>query len=250
MRVEDMTVDHHGRTISGRLYLPEKERFPIVIFSHGFNGWGDDFDTEARELAKNGIGAVTYDFCGGSLHSRSDLSTAEMTVFTEKEDLSAVMDAMQNRQEVDKDGIFLFGASMGGLVSALCAKERCDEIKGMVLLYPALCIADDWIKRFLQVEDIPPEGYTVWGVLLGAPFFRTLHGFDVFAHIGGFNKKVLIMHGEKDEVVPLEYSQRADGLYADSRLIVFPNEGHGFSQEGKEEATKLLVEYITESYYK
>ncbi len=78
-----------------------------------------------------------------------------MTVFTEKEDLFSVLNTVKAWQHVDSDGIFLFGGSMGGLVSALAAEERSEEIRGMVLLYPAFCVADNWNERFPDIDDIP-----------------------------------------------------------------------------------------------
>lgn len=92
MTTKDITIRHHNRNISGRLYLPQMDKCPMVILSHGFNGSGDDFTEYAKVLVGNKIGACTFDFCGGSLRSKSDLSTTEMTVFTEKEDLLAVID--------------------------------------------------------------------------------------------------------------------------------------------------------------
>lgn len=72
--------------------MPQMDKCPMVILSHGFNGSGDDFTEYAKVLVENGMGACIFDFCGGSLRSKSDLSTTEMTVFTEKEDLLAVID--------------------------------------------------------------------------------------------------------------------------------------------------------------
>ena len=140
-----------------------------------------------------------------------------MTVFTEKEDLLAVIDFVE--QQKNTESIFLFGASMGGLVSALCAEEYADRIQGMILLYPALCVADDWNNRFSSVDDIP-EIHQVWEVPLGKCFFETLRGFDVFEHIGKFKKDVLIIHGDKDSIVPLEYSTQANKIYTNSKLQV------------------------------
>ena len=62
MKGQNNTITHHGRKIAGKTYLPEKEKYPIVIFSHGFNGVGDDFSSQAKILAEKGIGAFTYDF--------------------------------------------------------------------------------------------------------------------------------------------------------------------------------------------
>ena len=42
MITKNFTVSYHKRNISTKLYAPDKELYPIVIFSHGFNGCGDD----------------------------------------------------------------------------------------------------------------------------------------------------------------------------------------------------------------
>lgn len=112
--------------------MPQKDKYSMVILSHGFNGNGDDFSEYAAALVKNGIGACIFNFCGGSLRSKSDLSTTDMTVFTEKEDLLAVIDFIEKQPATQS--IFLFGASMGELVSALCAQECADKIQGMILI--------------------------------------------------------------------------------------------------------------------
>lgn len=241
MTTKDIAIRHNNRNISGRLYLPQKSKCPMVILSHGFNGSGDDFSEYAATLVKNGIGACTFDFCGGSLRSKSDLSTTKMTVFTEKEDLFAVIDFIEKQQNTEK--IFLFGASMGGLVSALCAQENTDKIQGMILLYPALCVADDWNEQFPDIKNIP-DVHNVWEVPLGKVFFETLHNFNVFEHIGKFKKDVLIVHGDKDKIVPLEYSIKANELYTNSRLKIFQGEGHGFSDIGIKETISMIIDFI------
>lgn len=241
MKVKDIIIKANGRNISGRTYLPLADKFPVVIISHGFNGSCDDFKEYAEILVKNEIGVLTYDFCGGSLRSKSDWSTTDMTVFTEKEDLLAVIDFAE--EEYNAENIFLFGASMGGLVSALVAENNVDRLQGMALLYPALCVADDWNKRFADVAEIP-DVHNAWEVPLGKAFFETLHNFDVFEHIGNFTKDVLIIHGSEDKVVPVEYSLRADEIYTNSELKIFHGEGHGFSHENDEKVAKILADFI------
>lgn len=243
MNIQYIIIEHYSRNISGKVYLPEKDKFPIVIFSHGFNGSGNDFKTQAETLAKNGIGAFTYDFCGGSLDSKSDMHTYEMTIFTEKEDLFSVINTIKTWKNIDNNNIFLFGASMGGLVSSLVTEECADKIKGLILLYPALCVADNWNERFPNIDDIPQK-YNVWGVSLGKSFFETLHDFNVFENIGKYPGNVLIMHGDKDNIVPVEYSKKAQKIYLNSHLEIFHNEGHGFSAEANDKVTQMLIEFI------
>ncbi|MDE7045653.1 MAG: S9 family peptidase, partial [Acetatifactor sp.] len=121
--------------------------------------------------------------------------------------------------------------------------EHAHEIKGMILLFPALCVADNWNERFPSVDAIPQQ-YDVWGVPLGKSFFETLHGFDIFENIGKYSGNVLIMHGDKDDIVPVEYSERAREIYQNSRLEIFHGEGHGFSVAGNDKVIHMLIEFI------
>ncbi len=242
---KEISIFHHERRLVGTLYLPETENpVPLVIFSHGYNGIGEDFTQNSRFLAERGIGSLCLDFCGGSVKSRSDGKTTDMTIFSEKEDLLAAFQEAASLKQIRKDAIFLFGGSQGGLVSALAAEELQDSIRGLILLFPALCIADNWNDRFHSAEEIP-DTFEFWGMVLGKRFFETLLGFHTFEHIGSFQKKVLILHGDQDKVVNLSYSQKAAGLYPNAKLVVFPGEGHGFSPEGDSKMSQMVYDFVT-----
>ncbi len=241
---EMIKIKHHDREIYGVSYIPNRmEKCPVVIFSHGFNGTNVDFAMHSDYLAKNGVGAYCFDFCGGSVNSKSDLKTNEMSIFTEKEDLCAVVENIKNWGHIDPDRIYLFGGSQGGLVSALVADECIEEIKGLLLLFPALCIADNWNERFPTLESIP-DMEELWGVQLGRVFFESIHEYKVFDHIGKFNKNVLIFHGDQDDIVALEYGKKASKLYPHARIEVFPGEGHGFSEAGNKRVAEMAYEFI------
>jgi uncharacterized protein len=237
-------MKHHERTLYGISYLPENiEKCPIVIFSHGFNGNSTNFEQNSEYLASNGIATFCFDFCGGSVNSKSDLKTTEMTLFTEKEDLCAVIKTIKTWENIDDRNIFLFGASQGGVISALVAEELIEDIKGLLLLFPAFCIPDDWNKRFPTIDSIP-DIYDLWGVPLGRVFFEMIHDYDIFEHIGNYNKKVIIFHGDQDEIVPLEYGVKAANLYRNSFIEVFPKEGHGFSETGNIKVLEMTYDFV------
>lgn len=75
-------------------------------------------------LAEIGVIAITFDFCGGGLFRTSDGKTYDMSVFTEADDLEAVLDYFAEESYVDKSKISLFGCSQGGFASAIVAKEE------------------------------------------------------------------------------------------------------------------------------
>lgn len=246
MQIENITVSHHNRTIDATYYKPDGAgSFPLVIFSHGYNGHKEDAVPSAQYFAKSGIGAVCFTFCGGSTRDVSGFPTTEMTLFTEKEDLLAIVEEVKKWSWVDNRQLYLFGASQGGMVSALAAEERVEDIRGLILLYPAFCIADNWNERFKRVEDIP-DTETLWDMTLGRKFFESIRGFRIEEQIGQFGGPVLLMHGTEDEVVSLEYSKWAAERYANARLEVFQGEPHGFSEDGNRRMEAMALYFIHE----
>lgn len=239
-----VSIKHHGREIYGVSYMPKDvEKCPVVIFSHGYNGTHADFAMNSEYLVSKGVGAFCFDFCGGSVNSKSGLMTTEMTIFTEKEDLSAVIDHLKTWEQIDNDRIFLFGGSQGGLVTALVTDERVEEIKGMMLLFPAFLIPENWNRRFPSLELIPDQ-LELWGMTLGRPFFESIHGYDVFEHIGKYDKKVLIFQGDRDDIVALDHVQKASKVYPNVTLELFPGEGHGFSEAGNKRVAEMTYHFV------
>ena len=244
MKVEHLKISHHSRMSDVTFYKPDgKDKFPLVIMSHGFNGHKEDHAITAKYFADNGIAVICHTFCGGGIKAEGDFATTQMTLFTEKEDLTAILEEAKQWECIDIEKIFLFGASMGGMVSAMTAEENADTIKGLILLYPALCIADDWRKNFRTEEDIP-KNYNLWGVNLGSAFFEVIREYYIEKNLGNYNKPVLIMHGTEDEVVPVSYGKWAASHYKNARLEVFHKEGHGFSYEGDRRMEAMMMYFI------
>ncbi len=244
MIIKALQIPHHGRMVNGNLYLPDTDGvYPLIIMGHGYNGNKLDFDLSAKYFCEHKTASFLFDFCGGSTRDESALKTTDMTLFTEKEDVNAILDAAIGWENVDKDNIYLFGASQGGLVAALTANERVNDLKGLILLFPALCIPDNWNERYKKEEDIPEET-ELWGMSLGRNFFMTLRNFNVFEHMAGFDKKVLIMHGDKDDIVLIDYSKKAEKIYKNVRLEVFAGEGHGFTPEGNKRMTEMALDFM------
>ena len=114
----------------------------------------------------------------------------------------------------------------------------------MMLLYPALCIPDDWRRTFPDGKY--PETYTLWGMTLGRDFFADACARDVFSQIGRFSGPVRIVHGTSDRIVPIDYSRRAAARYPNARLTELAGEDHGFSPAGGIAVRRLLEDMLRE----
>ena len=88
---KEYSVKNRNRTINGVLYIPAHNVKGSVIFSHGYNGSYKHSETECTLLAEAGYYTYAFDFPGGSNSSISTgLSTTEMKLFPEKEDLRSL----------------------------------------------------------------------------------------------------------------------------------------------------------------
>ena len=238
-------IENGDRQIYGVLNRPEQAqgRMPIAIVSHGFNGthhFGEDYFAPLAEL---GWMTYTFDFPCGSVHSRSDSNTMNMSILDEQSDLRAIVNYFRNQPYVNPDSIMLIGESQGGFVSALTAAQMNKEVSRLVLIYPALCIPANWKERYPKLEDIP-DTTRLWNVPMGRRFFEEVHGIDPFRTMKKFQKPVLIIQGDADRVVLLEDSRRAAKTYKNARLHVIPGAGHGFKPKERQEAIGQIREWL------
>ena len=222
-------------TIRGRQYIPEGEKLPIVIVSHEFIMGSFTTRRYARKFAKWGYAAFCYDFVGGTITGGSGGKHTDMTVFTEIEDLKAVLAYAKSLPETDSERVYLMGCSQGGLVSALVAAQLEDEIKGLMLFYPALSIPDDAragnmiFNTDFDPRDIP-EVIKCGPLTFSGRYAASLLLMDVFEEIADYKGPVFIAHGDKDAIVDYSYSVRAQQAYSRERcsLLTIPKGKHVF----------------------
>lgn len=246
VRTEELWLESGGKKVYGKMYLPgdEKDSYPTVILSHGFNSSSVLNEGYAESFAKNGYAAYIFDFCGGGPGTKSDGATTEMSVLTEYQNLSDVMDQVKALDYVDSNQLFLFGLSQGGFVSAYTAAQRPGDVKGLILFYPAFVLQEEYFEKYDSVDAIPDEEFESMGVPLGAIYAKDARSFDIYEEIGKYKGDVLICHGDKDTLVPLSYSEKAIEVYDSAELKVIQYGEHGFQGKLVKEATGYCVDFL------
>lgn len=246
--IEEVVYAHRDTlNIYGLVYRPSGQaNLPIVICSHSSSLTHEAMKGYAQKLAQEGYAAYCFDFCGGSSASQSDGSTDSMTVFTEVDDLRAVVSMVKTLDYVDPEKIVLLGSSQGGLVSSLLAEELQDDIASMVLFYPAYNIPE-------MVSMFSGFGGGSWGDGLGGnwgdglggnwgdsswggmmsmsdKYVNTIKDYDVWSNIGKYAKPICIVHGTSDFIVPISNSEKAVSLYPNATLHRIEGANHGFNK--------------------
>lgn len=210
-----------------KIYRPDSRgNNCAVILSHGYNCCHEDVEDIARALAERGYFACTFDFCGGSVKSKSVGKTIQMSVSSEIEELNKMIGFVRTASGAKK--LFLYGESQGGLVSALAACQN--NVDGMALLYPAFCIPENWNN---MSEDKMKKPFEFMGMTISRCFYDGVPKYDVYDRISSCGTPVLIIHGRDDRVVDLKFAKRAAECFPNAVLKLYDGEGHGFSPKAR-----------------
>lgn len=230
---EEMPVPYKDGAIYG--YFTEREdlqdqALPLIIYSHGFGGQAERGDRYAEALARAGYRVYSLDFGGGNPNSRTHQDTLAMSVFTEEEELSHLVTQLSQDTRVKDQPIFLLGQSQGGVVSTMVAADLPDQVKGLILVFPAYVLFDDARELFDSVDKIP-DVYNHRGNEVGKVYFEKSLDYDVFKTIDKVKQPVLILHGTEDKVAPISYSRKALEHFKNAQLKEIPGAGHAFNAQ-------------------
>ena len=242
---DTLWIRNGERHLYGVLSRPAhaKGKMPVAIIAHGFNGTHHFGRNYFETLNKLGYQVYTFDFACGSVNSRSDNNTMNMSIEDEVRDVQAIVNYFSKQKDIDRKRIVLIGESQGGLVSALASARMPKAISQTILIYPAFCIPDNWNSRYPRIEDIP-DTTRLWNVPMGRRFFTELHSLKPFEEIKRYKRPVLIIQGDKDRIVSMDDSRKAVEIYKDARLHVIPGAGHGFKPKERENAVEQIIGFL------
>lgn len=235
-RTETLCVEHDGISLYGKVLIPDGDGpFPTVIYAHGAESDYKADMTTLKSLAMSGVACYTFDFYGWTdrstgpqgVHWFHDVprgvdDSYEKKVLQQVEDLNAVIEAAKGWGFVDTNRLYLVGSSMGGATVATAAVTHSDDIRGIVLEYPAINLNPD-------------------AMVSGAPL-----------DVNGYTGPVLILQGTKDVIVPMEMSQNLATHYNTLRddhaeLVIYEGQPHVFTGKYKVLAAKEIYRFLEEN---
>ena len=266
--VEDLPSKSENGNIFGRMYLPSVYygKLKTIIVCHGFGV--NSTNAVPTYLARRGYACYAFDFCGGSRQTRSDMDMDDMTILTEKADLLAVYDTVTALPYVDENNVYLYGESQGGLVCSVTAVELKDEISGMILMYPGFSMPSQIALEYRSIYAVPdririgsetlnhsyaeamfefiPERFEVTDSALHADIMRNRLDItsELYDYISDFDKKTVIFHGTKDELVDIAFSEEAVKHYKNAVLYKMHGEGHGFGINALDKTIERIDEFL------
>lgn len=247
MKREEIRCGSGEKIIQGSVYIPEGEGpFPLVIISHGLGGSHLETAPYARRLADCGYAACVFDFWGGTAgNGKSGGRTTEMSVLTEADDLAAVLSGSEHWTFADQSRVYLMGESQGAVVSLLSAAGQPSRFAGLIFLYPAFSLVEEAHHQFGAKEYIPREFAVFHGwIHLGRKYILDLWDLDMEAAMAAFSGPVLLLHGDKDEVIGISGSEKAAGKFSDCEFYKLTGAGHGFPGAYFEKAMARILSFL------
>lgn len=210
----------------------ETDKCQMVILMHGIFSSKNivPIPALARSLAKEGIASICFDFGG---HWKSEGQMQQMTVGKEIEDALAMWEYAKSLPYVSKIG--LLGHSQGGVVASMTAgilASRGESPAALVLVAPGSVVQDACKGgRFFGAEfnpADPPEYVKCFGMMkLGRDYILSTQDLDIYGTAQAYTGPVRLIHGSKDNIVPLSCSEKFVETYTqEAELIVVEGENH------------------------
>lgn len=232
--------------IVGILSTPSKRgKYPAVLFLHGFMSSKESKKTHAIiEHLKEDMVCLAIDFRG---HRESTGKIQEITLTGCLDDAKVAINFLCEQPEVDHTKLGVYGSSLGGATALHLAAEN-PNIKALVLLAAVGDFKDLHTGEFSDenIAKWQTDGYTMFDnaetkakVKVDYTFVADTRAYDGFESAKQIKAKTLILHGDRDDVVPLEHGKKLNEAIPDSTFQIVEGEGHIFGND-KDVVTNML----------
>jgi fermentation-respiration switch protein FrsA (DUF1100 family) len=183
-------------------YLPVIEPAPVpaplLLFTHGNAELIDYLPEEFDEPRRWGAGVLLVEFPG---YGRSEGSPSQASI---TEATLAAYEWARHDARVDASRIIPYGRSLGGGAAAILSIER---------PVPALILESSF------------SSVTAFAAGFAAPRFLVRDPFDSVSAVASFKGPILILHGDRDGIVPPDHA-RALAAASRNATLTFRRCGH------------------------
>ncbi len=230
-----MYITDDGIKLNIKLDMPKgnPEKCPICVLIHGFTGHMEERHIVSVQEAMNevGLAVLRIDMYG---HGSSEGEFRNHTLYKWLSNGMAAIDYARSLDFVTD--IYLCGHSQGGLTAMLLAGMERERVKALISLSLALVILDgarkgELLGKPFDPDNIPEELMSWDGRALSGNYVRAAQTLHIEDAAKRFDKPVMIVHGDQDEAVPVQYSIDAKDLYKDCRLELIKGDTHCYDND-------------------
>ena len=193
----------------------------------------------AEALEKGGFNALRFSFSG---NGKSGGKFEDCTVTKELKDLKAIVDSAE---EEGYHRVCYIGHSMGAVVGVIQAVK--DSRIELLVSLSGMGNTKAFVER--EFADLTPGTDCMWeddAHPLSQAFIDDMKKID---NVFGKTEKVevpwLILHGDADDVVPVEEGRKMyASAYEPKELVILPGVDHVYSGDGLGQMTEAVVSWL------
>ena len=187
LHFEDVSFTTSDGTRLHGWFVPGAGDHTLLWFHGNAGNIGNRVDNMLLFNRRLGVNIFIFDYRG---YGRSEGSPSERGMYI---DADAALEYLRSRGDIDLNNLILFGRSLGCAVAVEMATRY--PAKALILESPFTSV-DAMARRIrpLLMWFVPPR----W--IVGSRF-------DSLAKIGGIQSPVMILHGSRDDIVPIDMAQ-------------------------------------------
>ena len=243
MPMNEIITNPQGETLDYTFHDPGNQPRDLLIIGHGVTGNKDRpfVVALAEAVANEGMAVLRFSFAG---NGASGGDFRDCTISKEVEDLNAVVTAAVNNGY----RVTYAGHSMGGAVGVLAAPSD-DRIRHLISLAGMVNTKDFYDREF--GEEKPDEG-CMWeepSCPLSSTYRNDMYDIgSVASKASEIKVPWLLVHGDADDVVPIEDSREIFALATEPKKIIeIPGANHVFSEAGLAPMSEAVIAWIGET---
>ncbi len=240
--MNESITNSQGETLDYTFHDANSRTRDLLIIGHGVTGNKDrPFLVSLAEAVENeGLSVLRFSFSG---NGSSGGDFRDCTISKEVEDLKAVITAA----EANGYKVTYAGHSMGGAVGVLTASTD-DRIRNLISLAGMVNTLAFYDREFGEVT--PDEG-CMWEepeCPLSSKYKTDLYDIgSVASKATEVKVPWLIIHGDTDDVVPIEDSREIFvSANEPKQLVEVPGANHVFSEEGEGLMIEAVISWLGE----
>jgi len=252
-------IPSRNKRLSSMVHLPAEfhSGTPLIVCCHGFTGDKVGYNqltlNLAKYLAKSNYGVVRFDFLGSG-DSDGDFST-DTLVTGWQEDLENVLLWVKNQAKFADSPIILYGHSLGGLVTlmhpnyphSVVARIVFAPVTRAITNFRDIILGPELWEKSLAGESI--ANFFERGFRLNSQFTQELiqKDFQPIEAAAKLSTSILVVHGTKDIVVPIEGSRALYDQYQGDKEFIELAVDHG-AVGGQEQLYPAIGDWLKKHY--
>lgn len=215
----------------------------IVVCAHGLfsNKNSITYREFTRSMKRLGVATLVFDFYG---HGESSGRFEDITI---SEGVSNVKTALNYAKKLGYKNIGLLGGSFGGICSIMAASKA--KISFLMLKSPVVFDYKEIVaNKKIDVKKWEKDGRIVYenGKPLKYKFYTDSITHNGYKAARKIKIPVIIVHGNKDNIVPIEQSKKVSRIMKNCRLVTLNGAAHNFTKPQLKKAVSIFSDFVVE----